>query len=443
MELLSLPPELITLVVSHLAKPSELVHLAATATVFARITDEVARERCSSVTRKGLWCAGASWRVQSCGRSYRSTTRVRKHFCTAGIGRRSIPPSEQALVKPTACCVLADGQTVVVCDVGNRSLVFIDLASGDVLGRFAVDGLPTGIVALQESSPEHSVFELAVVIQAMNEDGSALDGVSNAHHRIQLMSVSNSDMGELSLGGWWSCFELSYPNGACRVTYPGSSDLLCCANWNGHTALGVHTEAHGWFPADDVHGISAVDGALASTVVANNTLARPADVAWLRFTDTDAGALAIPDYYGGMVRIFRLPGKEEVLAAAGAERAPQVLRLWATLVPSPRRRKLMDRPSAVAVDNTRANSSFSKPKLRILVAETGSMLISVFEIDSWRDTSSAGTLTYRHITDICTEQLGTGLHLPQQGQWSWLGLDVTSGGDVVAVDMDNGCAYLI
>ena len=56
-----------------------------------------------------------------------------------------------------------------------------------------------------------------------------------------------------------------------------------------------------------------------------------------------------------------------------------------------------------------------------------------------RATSTLAT----YLCDIGTEQLGTGVHAPLKGQWSWLGLAVTEEGDVVVADMDQACVYRI
>ena len=50
---------------------------------------------------------------------------------------------------------------------------------------------------------------------------------------------------------------------------------------------------------------------------------------------------------------------------------------------------------------------------------------------------------WSHLCDIGVEQLGSGLHQPLKGVWSWLGLAVTERGDVVVADMDGGCVYLL
>ena len=51
----------------------------------------------------------------------------------------------------------------------------------------------------------------------------------------------------------------------------------------------------------------------------------------------------------------------------------------------------------------------------------------------------SGTHRSVHLCDIAVEQLGTGLHKPQAGVWSWLACDATPEGDVYVADCDNAC----
>ena len=108
----------------------------------------------------------------------------------------------------------------------------------------------------------------------------------------------------------------------------------------------------------------------------------------------------------------------------------------------------------MAVDESlRRTGIGAHPKpLRVLVAEAGGCCISVFEV--WAEgcfslgpsgfvAPQVAGVGWAHVCDICTEQLGTGLHKPLEGQWSWLGLTVTEGGDVIVTDMDQGQVYLV
>jgi hypothetical protein len=103
---------------------------------------------------------------------------------------------------------------------------------------------------------------------------------------------------------------------------------------------------------------------------------------------------------------------------------------------------------------------------RLLVAESGGMRIAVFRIEGVEldahaaaraDIESQRTLgglvacfghrsgTHRsvHLCDIAVEQLGTGLHKPQAGVWSWLACDAAPEGDVYVADCDNACVHVI
>jgi hypothetical protein len=113
------------------------------------------------------------------------------------------------------------------------------------------------------------------------------------------------------------------------------------------------------------------------------------------------------------------------------------------LRPSRNGRRAFERPSALGVD--RSGHAAHPERLRLLVAETGAMLVSVFEVSRTRTQSSvAGWHTHAaHLCDICVEQLGTGVLAPARGCWGWLGLTVTPAGDVVVADADNGCLYLV
>lgn len=67
------------------------------------------------------------------------------------------------------------------------------------------------------------------------------------------------------------------------------------------------------------------------------------------------------------------------------------------------------------------------------------MCVSVFELPDQMCSKDPP----RFVTDICCEQLGTGISKPLRSQWSWLGVDVTESGDVIITDMDMSCVYLV
>lgn len=109
----------------------------------------------------------------------------------------------------------------------------------------------------------------------------------------------------------------------------------------------------------------------------------------------------------------------------------------------------MKRPCAVAVDRGAGDGTFGvmcpddlceHPHNRwgriVLVAEAGAMCVSVFRIAVGRS-----CIMSEHVCDICVGQLGTGMHAPHLGKYSWLSIDVTKEGDIVVADCDKNCLY--
>lgn len=333
MSLDDLPSDLLRLVVAQLSEPAHLIDAAGICRTLAELTDQAARQLCDG--KRGIWSLGHSWRVQCCGRRYHSTLRVRRQLGgkTVGVSTRRRGQSNE---KPTACCAI-DNNTVAICEAASRAIIMIDLTSGEVKQRAAVDGIPTGICRVGSS-------HLALTIQSEEErDGALLQGVANPRHRLQLVRLS-----DFTLGPWWSCAQLSFPNGLCTVKNSPltSTTMLCCANWNFNTAICVPlVTADGPFDVDGDWNVSTSsslpscwnppninvtdDEPMVAPIMAdfmddlNEPLFQPSDVAWLpapfcpepnRGVDGEFEwhcGIAVAEYretqQGGAVNIFALP----------------------------------------------------------------------------------------------------------------------------------------
>ena len=500
----SLPTELVQSVLAQLGFARDLCALACTSRAFAALTDDEARARVGGV--RPLWAKGRSWRTIYLGRHYRAGMSVSAQYGSLGTRRsRSSPMFSQ----PTAITTIF-GTVVAVCDAGFRCLTLLNLESGGILFRVPVDGVPTGVACLSGGHGD-AIIVLAVVVQGEGEDGAPLEDVTNGRHRIELLTLrSHSGTGggfsadissfaavAVERGRWWSAFALSFPNGAVILPHARTQRrrmLLCCANWNGNSICCVPVEdgaktTAGWHPPgqaalqeNDVIGSPIFADAYARTrrdgwavdddgarvwVRGEEDLDRPSDVCALRFSEDDEGVLAVSDFYGGAVHIFARPSlphawhdeadyAHAITMGMGSVR-PLHMNHCLTLRPQASRRKALDKPSGLAVDATRARGNTERPTLRLLVAETGAMLISVFSLNLVRRpaTPDGGSrhvvascwgpsfVSWSHVCDIAVEQLGTGIHRPLAGQWSWLGLDVTDAGDVVVVDMDRSVVWRI
>jgi hypothetical protein len=211
------------------------------------------------------------------------------------------------------------------------------------------------------------------------------------------------------------------------------------------------------------------------------TLNRPADTECVRFDATSPAAVAVADFYGGAVHLYQAPAESAAEASAhdAMAAAPQAVNAgWAdddadpfpatrhlrhlfSIMPQRRgggRNGRLERPSAVAVDATRARGAQrmraaaalgavadepdDETVLRLLVAESGGCCVSVFHLtEAWQGAGVNRRTRWAHLCDICVEQLGTGVHAPLKGQWSWLGMTVTEAGDIVVADQDRGLLY--
>lgn len=460
--------------------------------------------RCK-LSHKGAWAAKHSWRVQCKGRAFKAGMRVRRQFGSPGRGTRARSALGH-FVAPVAVCAL-HGFIVAVCDAGARAVVLFDVHEDAVIRRIAVDGIPTGacLFHFQAEETPWRLPVLTITVQARDEAGNLLDGVHSCWDRIEMRPVPELGPSVFEDKPWWymdvihsrrqqEAFDLwleyetqngamaavslcspwfGYPNGACAD--PTCSTLFC-ANWNQQDAGGFDfpcevlwapisgTKRHEWMPlpSPNVWAKSAN----------GEPLNRPSDVEWLDVRrlrgkwpfapgmpsapyGPDDGVLAVTDYYGGAVHLY-CRGR----AASNPHLNCLGLSHVQTVLPSPARRRRFERPSSVAFDYSQARAQHATNRhdpdtgldyhdtgadrelaIRMLVAETGGMCVSVFRVvlarhASWR-------LVFTHTCDICTEQLGTGVHKPLASQWSWLGVCVTEAGDVVVADMDNGCVYLV
>ena len=239
---------------------------------------------------------------------------------------------------------------------------------------------------------------------------------------------------------------------------------ICCANWNGNSALAVPLPnvidpnratssslyyADRYQPGETHHqhpSPQPVHHFIDNSVLSSKTFDRPADVCSISFSPDTPGGLAVCDFYGGAVHLYSCPAEHASIFSDPYGGAPmqerQHLAPLFSIKPNPSKRRALERPSAIAVDTTRAHRHASQPTLRLLVAESGKMCISVFELREARPAAGLTRQTrYAHICDIGCGQLGTGVHQPLRSRWSWLGLAVTEAGDVLVADMDRSCVY--
>lgn len=458
-ELLSLPGELIRLILSHCAPV--LTHVGAACRQLEGLTNEVARERCH-VAVKGFWAK--TWRMQLQGRVYHRCLRIRNHFGSAGT--RAAVKQPRIFSTPCAVCALSHDTVAVACS-GDRAVIIFELPSCALIQRLSIDGVPTGVSQVCVGQATH----LAVTVQGCDEAGEPLAGVSDTSDRLEVYSLGaewGAKEAKGRIGRWRTSWvaPLWYPNGL-TVAWPAAPTLFV-ANWNHNCVVGIDaaqvlrgpSEPHYWC------NVKMEARGAGTTPVA---LERPSDVAWLDFGSTSgarpagepwsepawhqAGLLAVAEYFGG-VHLYAHPGplhskRTMTPAAAGtgscAPATPplRMLDYVLCLRPSRNGRRAFERPSALGVD--RSGQAAHPERLRLLVAETGAMLVSVFEVSRTRMPSSVpGWHTHAaHLCDICVEQLGTGVLAPARGCWGWLGLTVTPAGDVVVADADNGCLYLV
>lgn len=427
--ILRLPPELLRAVVE--AAADSLIVLATCCRLLCDLTDSVAREL-SGAEAKGLWCEALSWRAMYYGRRMRSSTRVRKQLGLAG-STRSARRAGQAFSRPTA--IACFGDEAAVCNAQARTIAVVSLRSGDVKQTVAVDGVPCGICALPEACGgpargRNAPFAFAVAVQGVDESGEAIAGVSNSSHRVERFWLGGEAGAAEDAALPWqdASAELSFPTGLCATLRParspeagsareggtagGAADGLeerlevHCADWNHHRYACMRPFVRSAPLYQVVCWELRGDQWLGA-----QQFARPADVAAV-----SEGIVAMVDYYGGGLWLIG-----EVMAGGG----------WGVLRCDRGAAKgKFDRPSGVVADRWG----------RLLVAEAGAMRVSVLRV---RPPTAEAAAAVEHACDICTEQLGTGLHAPTRGEWSWLALDCTAAGDIVVADCDNNCVHVI
>lgn len=474
----------------------DLCSAAAACKVLAAASDEVARAACHArgLPRKGLWCAKLSWRAMLHGRTYRAGMRIRKQLTAAGSSRTRA----RAASKPVAIAALPGGRAAVCCQ-HTRQVALLDLVSGVTLRTLRVDGLPCGICTLGPERP-HSV---AVTVQGAAESGAALPGVHNAADRIEFFYLGDEPPDEhddrqvpRALRRWdgqtyhtwsdevtsaieiayrehlsnssasWPLFEvpperLHYPNGLALVPdewvsnrtargnfyypKPPVEPFFAVANWNAEEVSFLSSPSN----RDAIRLNCGFPQTSESKPTPYN---RPSDVAFLH----DGSSMVVSDFYGGCVWLhctmwFFGDGTGQLFDVEPVRVLPS------------RGRRSMARPSGLAVDPSSGC---------LLVAEAGAMCISVFagtvqwahqpsgpppgsppeELDDelWPQWCAAAMRHeghrppfLLHLCDICIEQLGTGLHKPLSGEWSWLGVSVSEEGDVIVADCDRDAVYLV
>lgn len=421
--LLTLPPDMVHVVLQQLDERS-LVRAAGTCRLFGSLSDSVARARCAA--ERGRWSQGFSWRIQllgeRCGRAFRPCTRVLHQLGSAGTRRRS----QGCFNKPVAVTGLSANR-IVVCNAGSRCLTIVSLASGALLETLSIDGVPGGLCALDQPDV------VAVSVQGTAESGDPLPGVGNPRHRIEAYSVPAAGP---AMHMWThDATELAYPNGMAASAARGE---LFVADWN-HHRVAVVVAAAGW---------SAHTAHPHEDVLPSEQDWRPCDIAPLpmracvpshaaHLPDVpEIGALAVADYYGKEVRIYRHGVYPSLTAPDGPRRVCWVIGGLGTKRRA--RAAALERPSSLAVE------ACGEDWARVLVAETGAMCVSVFH--AWQACSGGqyqDRYLSRHLCDIGVEQLGSGLHAPLRGEWGWLGVARMPTGDIVVSDCDNNCLMIL
>ena len=169
----ALPVDLLRKVL-HALDARGMMRMAACSRGLEALSNEVAQERCLTV-QKGLWCQGMSWRAQLSaerdGRVFRSSTRVLRQHGSAGTRRST---SARMHNKPVAVAVLPEG-LVAVCNFGSRSVSVVRVETGQLVKRFEVDGIPSGITLL----PSVTRIAVAVSVQGTAENGELLPNPDN------------------------------------------------------------------------------------------------------------------------------------------------------------------------------------------------------------------------------------------------------------------------
>jgi hypothetical protein len=179
-ELLSLPGELIRLILSHCAPV--LTHVGAACRQLEGLTNEVARERCH-VAVKGFWAK--TWRMQLRGRVYHRCLRIRNHFGSAGT--RAAVKQPRMFSTPCAVCALSHDTVAVACS-GDRAVIIFELPSCALIQRLSIDGVPTGVSQVCVGQATH----LAVTVQGCDEAGVFVVLMERASGRREQHACSNT-----------------------------------------------------------------------------------------------------------------------------------------------------------------------------------------------------------------------------------------------------------
>ena len=165
----ALPVDLLRKVL-HALDARGMMRMAACSRGLEALSNEVAQECCRTV-QKGLWCQGMSWRAQLSaehdGRVFRSSTRVLRQHGSAGTRRST---SARMLNKPVAVAVLPEG-LVAVCNFGSRSVSVVCVETGQLIQRFGVDGIPSGIALLVPA--DATQVTVAICVQGTAENGES------------------------------------------------------------------------------------------------------------------------------------------------------------------------------------------------------------------------------------------------------------------------------
>jgi hypothetical protein len=207
----TLPDELqLQVLICVAAHPASLVALAGCCRAVARLTDDAAASACAAqgVLQKGMWCGTRSWRVQLCGRSFRSGMRVLRQIGSAGTrsGRAATRSARSAAPtpmfgEPAAVAALGSG-LLAVCDTRRRCISIVDARGSEAqtLRTIPIDGVPCGACRALPATPALAVGAFAPVVppvvasvQGVAESGAPIEGVVNRSHRLERHDVSGGD----------------------------------------------------------------------------------------------------------------------------------------------------------------------------------------------------------------------------------------------------------
>ncbi len=282
-------------------------------------------------------------------------------------------------------------------------------------------------------------------------------------HRVELLSLADDDAADDGAALWGGARRsvgaglLLYPNGVDTYETPSCESpegvfgvrLVLCADWNSNCVyilpggdepdcVRIHT-----FGGSD--GGGGGGGGEGGPSDGKERFNRPADVAIERVDGrrvSDQRLAAVADFYGGAVRLFSASHGFGYVGSLRRGRGKRGAKL--------------KRPSGVAWDPSSG---------LLVVAESGARRLSIFRVDVTIDAAVASAAISRldssnfdedvspptigtsarsvHICDVCTDQLGSSVHVPLKGAWAWLAVDVSNEGEVYVADMDNACVHVV